>query len=222
MLMYPAHSVCRWKQRHTECAGYIVHFTIELPAMNPPDDTLAAALGRHAIELPEPKIAKLEQYCTLLWDWNSKLNLTRHTDYEKFVARDVVDTLAFSKFLEPGETVLDVGTGGGVPGLLLAMLREDLDVSLCESVGKKARAVADIAQQLGLATLVYNVRAETLLADHQFTTLLVRAVAPLRKLLEWFKPHWLAFDRLLVLKGPAWVAERAEARHLGLMRNLAL
>lgn len=190
--------------------------------MNPPNDTLAAALGRHGIELPDPQIAKLDQYCTLLWDWNSKLNLTRHDDYEKFVTRDLVDSRAFAQSLHPGEKVLDVGTGGGVPGVVLAILRDDLDISLCESVAKKARAVTDIVQRLGLSTPVYHARAEDLLGDCRFDTLIIRAVARLRKLLEWFKPHWKSVDRMLVLKGPGWVDERGEARHYNLMHDLAL
>jgi 16S rRNA (guanine527-N7)-methyltransferase len=192
------------------------------PPVNPPDDNLAAALQRHEIELPEAAVSRLEQYCKLLWDWNSKINLTRHTDYEKFVTRDLVDSQAFARFLHHGEKVLDVGTGGGVPGIVLAILRDDLKVSLCESIGKKARVVTDIVEHLGLSTPVYHARAEDLLAEHRFNTLVIRAVARLRKLLEWFHPHWNEFDRLLVLKGPAWVEERGEARHFGLMYDLAL
>ena len=187
--------------------------------MNPPDDNLPAALERHDIELSPGQIARLDQYCRLLWDWNSKINLTRHTDFEKFVSRDLVDSQAFARFLSPGETVLDVGTGGGVPGVVLAILRDDLQISLCESVGKKARTVADIVEKLGLSVPVLNARAEDLLVDQRFNTLVIRAVARLKKLLEWFKPHWAAFDRMLVLKGPSWIDERGEARHFGLMRG---
>ncbi len=190
--------------------------------MNPTDDSLAAALARHQIELPERQVALLDQYCHLLWEWNDKLNLTRHTDYEKFVGRDVVDSRAIAQFLEQGEKVLDVGTGGGVPGVVLAILRDDLQVALCESVGKKARAVADIVARLGLAVPAHHARAEDLLAAEHFQTLVIRAVARLKKLLEWFQPHWNAFDRLLVLKGPSWVEERGEARHFGLMHELQL
>ncbi len=190
--------------------------------VNPPDDTLATALTRHQIELPPPQVAVLERYCTLLWDSNTKINLTRHTDYEKFVARDLTDSLAFAQFLSPEEKVLDVGTGGGVPGVVLAVVRPDLRISLSESIGKKARVVADIVGQLGLQTPVRHARAEDVLAEERFDTLLVRAVARLKKLLEWFRPHWKAFDRLLVLKGPSWVDERGEARHYGLLHDLAL
>ena len=190
--------------------------------MNPPDDNLLIALQRHHIELPQDQIARLESYCRLLWDWNSKINLTRHTDFEKFVTRDLVDSQAFARFLSPGETVLDVGTGGGVPGVVLAILRDDLKISLCESVGKKSKAVADIVEKLELPIPMLNARAEDILVDRCFDTLVIRAVARLKKLLEWFKPHWSAFGRMLVLKGPSWIDERGEARHFGLMHGLAL
>ena len=190
--------------------------------VNPPADNLAAAIARHEIVLPPTQVALLERYCQLLWDWNAKINLTRHTDYEKFVARDLVDSLAFTPFLQPGEKVLDVGAGGGVPGVVLAIVRDDLHISLAESVGKKARALADMVERLGLPATVLHARAEDILAQQRFDTLVVRAVARLKKLLEWFHPHWESFDRLLVLKGPSWVEERGEARHYGLLHNLSL
>jgi 16S rRNA (guanine527-N7)-methyltransferase len=118
--------------------------------------------------------------------------------------------------------VLDVGTGGGVPGIVLAIVRDDLEVSLSESIGKKARVVADIVDKLGLPVPVLNARAEDILTKQRFNTLVIRAVARLKKLLEWFAPHWNSFDRLLILKGPSWVGERGEARHYGLMNNLSL
>jgi len=191
----------------------------------PPDlqvDPLAAALVRHNIELAADRATQLDAYCHRLWDWNTKLNLTRHTDYEKFVARDLVDTRAISRHLEKRERVLDVGTGGGVPGVVLAIIRPDLRVALSESVGKKARAVEAIVGEVGLKTPVHHCRAEDVFARHAFDALTVRAVAPLTKLLTWFKPHWHSFERLLVIKGPAWVDERHEARELGLFRKLQL
>ena len=190
--------------------------------MNPGSDNLAAALRSHDIELPEQQVAALQQYCELLWHWNAKINLTRHTDFDKFVARDLCDSLAFAEFLRPGERILDVGTGGGVPGVVLAVLRNDLDVTLCESLGKKARAVAEILGALGLDVPVVHGRAEDLLADERFNTLVIRAVARLKKLLTWFRPHWDAFDRMLIIKGPSWIEQRGEARHHGLLRKLAL
>ncbi len=188
----------------------------------PADDTLDTALSRHGIELATEQISALDRYCRLLWDWNEKLNLTRHTDYEKFVSRDLVDSQVIARNLETGERVLDVGTGGGVPGVVLAVLREDLKVALCESVAKKARAVEQIVRELGMPLAVFHRRAEDLLPEKTFDTLVARAVAPLPKLLTWFEPHWGSFDRLLAIKGPQWVAERQDARDRNLLGSLQL
>ena len=114
-----------------------------------PTDTLAAALARHGIELADDQISQLDKYCQRLWDWNTRLNLTRHTDYEKFVARDVVDSQWLEQFLESGEAVLDVGTGGGVPGIVLAILRPDLEIVLCDSVAKKAERSKPLSARSG-------------------------------------------------------------------------
>jgi 16S rRNA (guanine527-N7)-methyltransferase len=185
--------------------------------------TLADALAALSIKLPEEQVAALDGYCRLLWDWNEKLNLTRHLDYRTFAARDVVDSLAFSRALKPGERILDVGTGGGVPGVVLAITRPDLVVDLCESVGKKARAVQDIVRTLGLKVPVHHARAEDLLAaGRKYDTLVIRAVARLDKLLTWFQPHWGRFGRMLVLKGPSWVEERKECRERGVILDLDL
>jgi 16S rRNA (guanine527-N7)-methyltransferase len=185
-------------------------------------DMLPVALARHGIELEVEQVEQLDRYAQALWAWNAKLNLTRHTDYERFVGRDVVDSQWLERFLDSAERVLDVGTGGGVPGVVLAILRPDLEVSLCESVAKKARAVEDIVRQVGLPIKVHHARAEELLGDHEYDTLVVRAVAPLEKLLTWFKPHWDSFQRLLVIKGPAWLEERAAAQEKKLLRGVWL
>jgi 16S rRNA (guanine527-N7)-methyltransferase len=195
------------------------HPTVE----NTSAGTLTEALLRHNIDLPANQTARIERYCQLLWDWNSKLNLTRHTDFEKFVSRDLVDSLAFAEFLRPKEKILDLGSGGGVPGIVLAIIRPDLNVTLCDSMTKKTKVLSDIVEKLGIKATVFNVRAEDLLCEARFQTVVIRAVAKLAKMLQWFKPHWdSSMERMLVLKGPSWVEERGEARHFGLLTNLAL
>jgi 16S rRNA (guanine527-N7)-methyltransferase len=194
----------------------------EPPVNDASTDTLTAALARHSLELPPPVVEQLERYVALLWEWNAKLNLTRHTDYEKFVSRDLVDSLELAKLLHPEEEVLDVGTGGGVPGVLLALVRPDLKVTLCESVGKKAQAVQDIVERGQFPAAVYHCRAEDLFEDFRFDAVVARAVGPLPKFCVWFKDHWASIGRLLLIKGPNWTDERREAREKGMLNDLQL
>jgi len=184
--------------------------------------TLSDTLNKYNIQLSPKKVRLLEQYCEELWSWNEKINLTRHTDYEKFVTRDLIDSMQLAEQLQKGEHVLDVGTGGGVPGIVLAVIRPDLTVELCDSTGKKAEAVGAIVDALKLDLNVWYAKAEDLVRVHRFHTLVVRAVSRMEKLLEMFAPCWFAFDRILMVKGPHWVDERGEARHFGRLTNLAL
>jgi len=177
------------------------------------------ALG---LEITPEQMELLDAYRQVLWDWNEKINLTRHTTFEKFVGRDLVDTIELSKLIERGDRVLDIGSGGGVPGLPLAILRPDLAVAVCDSVGKKARVLESMVGELELPVAVYPSRAEQVLEITTQGTLIARGVASLKKMLTWLGPHWEAFDRLLLIKGPAWVNERGEARHFGLLKGLDL
>ena len=183
---------------------------------------LSEALAAAGFELPADQVEQLDAYRRLLWEWNEKLNLTRHTTFEKFVTRDVADSLELAQLLDRGERVLDVGSGGGVPGVVLAIVRPDLRVSLCESVQKKARVLDSIVSDLGLDVPVHAQRVEDLLEATTFDTLVARAVASLRKMLWWLRDRWGAFDRLLLIKGRSWPDERGEARHHGLLHGLQL
>ncbi len=203
------------------CGPAALRFLFGL-AMPVTEATFPEILARYSIQLDPEQIERLQRYCELLWEWNRKLNLTRHLDYETFVVRDLVDTQHLAAHVPAGLRVLDIGSGGGVPGVLLAILRPDLQVTLSESMGKKANALEDILRRLPLPLPVEAARAETVLEQARFDVLVARAVGPLWKLLRWLAPHWNAFDQLLLIKGPRWVEERFEARHRGQLRRLDL
>jgi len=201
------------------------------PAEHGDSDDLAAGIAAEAdrlgLDLPAGSAAALARYAARLWAWNERLNLTRHTDIERFVSRDVGDSAAIAAHLAHGERLLDVGTGGGVPGVILAILRPDLRVELCDSVAKKARAVGEIVREAGQAIPVHAATAQELVArrpsgSDRFDTLVVRAVAPLVKLLGWFEPLAGGFGRLLVIKGPRWQEELSEARDKRLGKKVAI
>lgn len=187
-----------------------------------PSGCLQEAAERIGIDLPGDVLAKLEDYCTALWDWNTKINLTRHTNFDLFARRDLLDSVKLAEQLSEDEEVLDVGTGGGVPGIPLAILRPDLTVSLCDGVAKKSKVVKDIVKRLELPVAVYPMRVQDVLEDLRFNSLVTRAVGSISQLLGWMGEYWMGCDRLLAIKGPRWVEERGEARHRGLMNEIEL
>lgn len=184
--------------------------------------SLKKTLDQYEIEVSDEAYPLLKHYCHALWEINKEFNLTRHTSYEKFVTRDLVDSIELAKLIQEGAEVLDVGSGGGVPGMLLAILRPDLRVALTDSVGKKANALGQIAEHLNLPVEVYRCRAEDLLEDFRYDVTTARAVGPLKKFGIWFADVWPSVGRLLAIKGPKWVEEQAAAEEEGLLKGIQI
>jgi 16S rRNA (guanine527-N7)-methyltransferase len=186
------------------------------------DPEFASALVAHGFVLPDDQAERIEAYVRSVWKWNEQINMTRHTTWDLFVGRDLRDCLQLAPLIGAGETVLDLGSGAGVPGVPLAIMRPDVKVSLAESVGKRAKILDEMAADLDLPVAVYAARGEELLEDFRFSTITCRAVGSLYKLCQWLEPHWPSVGRLLAIKGPKWIEERAEARHRGAMNELQI
>lgn len=183
---------------------------------------LTAEIQKHNLPIDEAFVPQLCDYCRVLWKWNAKINLTRHTTVDAFAGRDLLDTTRLMNHLPEHCSILDVGSGGGVPGIPLAILRPDLTVALAESVGKKAKSLKAIVKSLDLPIEVVARRAEDALKIQPYDFLTVRAVAGLRKLLFWFQQQSGQFEKMLLIKGPNWPNERDEAAEEGLMEGVHL
>ena len=121
-------------------------------------------------------------------DWNSKINVISRKDMDNFVEHHVLHSLAIAKVIKfkTMADIMDLGTGGGFPGIPLAIMFPDANFYLVDSVGKKIKVVQDVIDQLGLSnTKAEQIRAEKVQRDFDF--IVSRAVTDLPQFVEWAK-----------------------------------
>jgi len=147
-------------------------------------------LAKFFPELDPKQAEALTRLETAFRDWNSRMNLVSRKDMDHFVLHHLIHSLALTKWIRfPERTrVLDVGTGGGLPGLPLSILNPRVSFFLCDSITKKAKAVQEMATTLGLKNVtVVNKRAETLESKWEFV--LGRAVTSLPTFIGWIRKN---------------------------------
>lgn len=176
---------------------------------------LAAGIAALGLDLPEGGEAKLLAYLALLDKWNRVYNLTAVRDVERMVSHHLLDSLAAVPFLQ-GESVLDVGSGGGLPGIPLAIARPELPVTLIDSIAKKTAFLLQVKAELGLDNLnVVTSRVEDFQPDGHFDVITSRAFSDLKEFVtltrHLLKPagRWLAMKGLMpheeIALLPGWV-----------------
>ncbi|MDF9826689.1 16S rRNA (guanine527-N7)-methyltransferase [Ereboglobus sp. PH5-5] len=184
-------------------------------------------------EITSAQWALLERMASLHREWNAKINLVSRKDIDNLEWHHYAPCVAAVKFLRlmNGATVLDVGTGGGFPGLILAALYPQARFTLADSVGKKITVVADIAQRLDLRNVeARNIRVETLRREYDFVT--GRAVTSLPAFIQLIRAHARPGEKsspgngVIYWKGGALAAEEealgiAPSRVLSLAETLA-
>ncbi|MBT8373918.1 MAG: 16S rRNA (guanine(527)-N(7))-methyltransferase RsmG [Deltaproteobacteria bacterium] len=131
---------------------------------------------------------QFEKLGELYQDWNKKINVVSRKDIDELYLRHVLHSLGIAKVISflPGTQVLDVGTGGGFPGIPLAILFPETQFTLVDSIGKKIKVVEEVADGLGLQNVkVKNMRVEGL--QLQFDFIVSRAVAAMPTFVHWVK-----------------------------------
>jgi 16S rRNA (guanine527-N7)-methyltransferase len=163
---------------------------------------LAAGIAALDLALPAGAEAKLLDYLALLDKWNRVYNLTAVRDPERMVSHHLLDSLATVPFFQ-GESALDVGSGGGLPGIPLAIARPALRVTLIDSIAKKTAFLLQVKAELGLSNLaVVTGRVEDYRPDARFDVITSRAFSDLKEFVtltrHLLKPsgHWLAMKGL--------------------------
>lgn len=168
----------------------------------------------YGINIDEALAQKLAIYGQLLREWNDKINLTAILDDEGIAVKHFLDCLLVGQYADfkAGDKIIDVGTGAGFPGLVIAAAYPECKVTLLDSTGKKLKAVADIAEKMGVTNVaVVHMRAEDAGKKpefrEQYDYATARAVAELRVLLEYTLPFVKVGGTFLSLKGAAALDE---------------
>ena len=155
-------------------------------------------LEKVGLGVSEAQAHQFAEYLALMERWNKVYNLTGITDPDEMIQRHLVESLTFKPYLK-GSRIADVGSGAGLPGIPLAITSPEVELTLVESRGKKARFLRHVQGTLRLANVrVEHSRAEDLTPVPPFDTVLARAVAALPELLT-FTRHLLASDGILLV-----------------------
>lgn len=191
---------------------------LPLPAVAPlaPPADFASRLAALGVTLTPAQITKLGSFLALLLAMNEHVNLTAITDPTEAWSRHVLDALSLAPLLAdlpPGARVLDVGSGGGVPGIPLAIARPDLRITLLDATEKKVAFLRDAIASLELAEAdALCGRAEEVELGPRFDAVVARAVAKLSTLLAWTVPFAKRDGRVLLVKGERAEQELADAK----------
>ena len=204
-------------------------------------ERLASGVAALQLDMSSQQQTALLDYLALLVRWNTSFNLTAVRDPLDMVHKHLLDSLSVLPWVaEAGQRVLDVGTGGGLPGVPLAIMCPRQDFELLDSNGKKTRFLFQVKTGLGLANMaVRHERAEDCVPDQAFDLVVSRAFASLPDMVNCCAHLCAENGRLLAMKGQlpeqelreldaSWVVESVheldvpgldEARHLVIVRR---
>lgn len=157
-------------------------------------------------ELSRTSLERVVQFYALVLKENETQNLTRLISPKDFLEGHVLDVKELLKSGFVSFPALDLGSGGGVPGLLAALIHENRWI-LSESEGSKAAFLKAAAEQLNLKHVeVFSGRAEVFLAKEEVSSVVARAVGPVERIYSWIRPC-STWNKLVLMKGPGWTEE---------------
>ena len=183
------------------------------------EEILAARAAEAGIPLTAEQIGQFSVYNEMLLDWNTRMNLTALTAPEDVAVKHIIDSLTAydAARFDGARTLIDVGTGAGLPGIPLAVYAPHLTVTLLDSLNKRVRFLTEVTAAMGLQNVrCIHARAEEAArtAEHRavYDIAVSRAVARLPVLLEYTLPFVRVGGTLLALKGRAYAEEQKEAQ----------
>ena len=173
---------------------------------------------KNSVSLPANALESFTLYGNLLLEWNEKINLTAIKEPDEIVVKHFIDSLSLLKIINPkaGESLIDVGTGAGFPGMVIKILRPELNVTLLDGHAKRFIFLEDLQNQLGIKTENLHLRAELASKDtkyrEKFDYATARAVARLNTLAEYCMPFVKVGGKFISMKGPGAEEELTQGK----------
>jgi 16S rRNA (guanine527-N7)-methyltransferase len=165
---------------------------------------LADGIKEMGLQLTDAQHGQLMDYLALMAKWNAVYNLTSLRDPMQMVTHHLLDSLAAVPAFAGARNVLDVGAGGGLPGIVLAIARPDMKVSMIDTVHKKTAFLTQVKAELGLSNVtVYTMKVQDLEVGDKFDVITSRAFADLSDFVNWSGHLLAAGGRFIALKGVA-------------------
>ena len=173
------------------------------------------------IQALEPNFSKLDQFAQILIEDGVKLGLIGPREVDRIWDRHILNCAAISELITDGQSIIDIGSGAGLPGLVLAILNPHSKVTLIEPMQRRCDFLTQTVQKIDLKNInILKERAENVSTQAQVVT--SRAVAPLNKLLEWSLPLVLKNGKVLAIKGEKAKEELIEAQNsIKELKNMA-
>jgi len=174
------------------------------------------------IELEEGQVQKFYQYMDLLLEWNEKINLTAITEPKEIILKHFIDSLTIAKQIEDGKRLIDVGTGAGFPGIPLSIIKEEVEITLLDSLNKRIIFLQEVINTLELKNIkAVHARVEEFAKNKkersQYDMATSRAVAPLNVLLEYLLPLVKVEGKCICMKGSNIEEVKASAKALSIL-----
>lgn len=170
------------------------------------EEILKTYLKKIDIELSKKQIEQFYTYMNLLLEWNEKINLTAITEPEEVILKHFVDSLTISAYIKKGSKLVDMGTGAGFPGIPLKILRDDIEITLVDSLNKRINFLNEVIKELELREIsTVHARAEEFGQNkkyrEKFDIATSRAVANLSTLSEYLVPLVKLEGKIICMKG---------------------
>ncbi len=170
------------------------------------------------IVFTEEQLQKFYQYMNMLIEWNEKINLTAIVEPKEIIIKHFIDSLTIVKFIEQDKFVIDIGTGAGFPGIPIKIVRQDLNITLLDSLNKRINFLNEVINNLGLKNITaIHARIEEFAKNKQYRetydVATSRAVANLTTLSEYMLPMVKVKGTAICMKGAEIKEETSKSKN---------